>query len=49
VIVVSEEKGSMSLVEGGEILQDIDIDEMRTELFKHFKMGSRKGLVFAAK
>ena len=49
VIVVSEEKGTMSLVEGGEIVQDIDIDEMKKELFKYFKMGNRKGLVFAGK
>jgi len=49
VIVVSEETGSMSLVEDGEILQDIDADEMKKELFKYFKVGDRKGLAFASK
>jgi len=40
VVVVSEEKGRVFLVEGGEITQDMDTEALREMLIGHFKKGS---------
>ena len=43
VIVVSEERGGVSLVEGGRIIQDLDVDELRKALHGHFSKISKRG------
>lgn len=47
VIVVSEERGGVSLVEGGRITQDLDIDELRKALHGHFNKNKQGGLNLA--
>lgn len=47
VVVVSEERGRVSLVEGGRISKDMETEELRVALHKHFKKGKKKGLGLA--
>ena len=47
VVVVSEERGRVSLVEGGRISKDMETEALRETLHKHFKKGKQKGLAFA--
>lgn len=36
VVVVSEERGRISLVEGGRLIQDLEVDDLREKLHGHF-------------
>lgn len=47
VIVVSEERGRVSLVEGGRIIQDLNVEELRKTLHGHFNKNKQKGLSLA--
>lgn len=46
MVVVSEERGKVSLVEGGRISKDMETEELREALHKHLKKRKQKGLIF---
>jgi uncharacterized protein (TIGR00159 family) len=46
-VVVSEERGRVSLVEGGRISQDLDTDALKERLYGHFRRKREKGLALA--
>lgn len=48
VVVVSEEKGKISIVEGGLISKALDTDVLRETLINHFRKGRHVGLSFGA-
>lgn len=47
VVVVSEERGRVSIVEGGRISKDMETEGLREALHRHFKKRKQKGLAFA--
>lgn len=49
VVVVSEERGKVSIVEGGIITQDLDTDILKENLLRHFRKKVHKGLTSANK
>jgi len=46
-VVVSEERGRISIVEGGRITKDLDGDKLREQLHRHFNKSKEKGPVLA--
>ncbi|MDH3974642.1 MAG: diadenylate cyclase CdaA [Deltaproteobacteria bacterium] len=49
VIVVSEERGRTSIVEGGIITQDLDTNILKENLLRHFRKKGHKGLASGEK